>query len=130
MKSLLCEAPVLTNFNDSIEITIHSDASEDGIDCCLLQENKPVFFAFRSLTENEKNGCVHYGKKNIADIVSPRLQRIKLRLTKYGLDVKYIPGKNLFVAVLMLRNFLKDNVQDDSTMLIYMYTMLYIASHP
>ena len=151
MKSLLCEAPVLANFDDSKEITIHTDASKDGIGCCLLQENKPVFFASRSLTENEKNWAqiekeylamaeavkkFHYYiysrkvtlltdhkplvsimKKNIADIVSPRLQRIKLRLTKYELDVKYIPGKNLFVADLLSRNFLKDNVQDDSAML-------------
>jgi len=35
-------------------VQIQCDASKDAIGCCLLQANKPVWFASRSLTETEQ----------------------------------------------------------------------------
>lgn len=45
VKKLLTEAPVLVNFDSSKTITIQSDASKEGLGCCLIQEGKPVCFA-------------------------------------------------------------------------------------
>ena len=35
------------------QVTIHTDASGDGIGCCLLQNDKPVAYASRKLTSAE-----------------------------------------------------------------------------
>lgn len=43
--------------------------------------------------------------KDISDIHSTRLQRIKLKLLKYDLDVTYIPGKEMHIADALSRAF-------------------------
>ncbi|KAJ3655671.1 hypothetical protein Zmor_014792 [Zophobas morio] len=150
IKNMLTVAPVLTNFDDKKEITIHTDASKSGLGCCLLQEGRPVSFASRSMTTVEQNYAqiekeflamafavkkFHnyiYGKqvtictdhkplvsimnKKIADIISPRLQRIKLKLVRYDIKCEYMPGKFLHVADLLSRNYLNDPVEDDESM--------------
>lgn len=55
IKNIICNAPVLANFDASKSITIQSDASKDGLGCCLLQDDKPISFASRSLNSSEKN---------------------------------------------------------------------------
>lgn len=55
IKKKLTEAPVLQNFNIKLPICIQCDASANGLGCCLLQNNKPVCFASRSLTPSERN---------------------------------------------------------------------------
>lgn len=47
--------------------------------------------------------------KHVANIVSPRLQRLKLKVLKYDLLVEYLPGKSMFVADLLSRDYLKDS---------------------
>lgn len=55
LKKLVTEAPILQNFNSKLPIVVQCDASKDGIGCCLMQNNKPVCFASRSLTQAERN---------------------------------------------------------------------------
>lgn len=55
IKKKITEAPILQNFNSKLPIVVQCDASKDGIGCCLLQNNKPVCFASRSLTQSERN---------------------------------------------------------------------------
>lgn len=151
IKEKLAEAPILANFDEKKDIMIQTDASKDGLGCCLLQENKPVFFASRALTECEKNyatiekeylGMVFatkkfhnyiYGrpitvitdskplvaiaKKNFQNIGSTRLQRLKLKLIQYDMNVEYMPGKLLFVADTLSRAFLEETPEEDETML-------------
>ena len=45
-------------------------------------------------------------KKPIAK-ASPRLQRMMLQLQRYTLEVKYIPGKYMYVADTLSRAFIK-----------------------
>ena len=47
--------PVLQYYDVNKEVTIQADASQKGLDACLIQENKPVAYASRSLTSAEQN---------------------------------------------------------------------------
>lgn len=58
MKQIITRAPVLTNFNNEKQIIIQTDSSKNGIECILLQDEKPVSFASKSLTECE----IRYGQ--------------------------------------------------------------------
>lgn len=47
-------------------------------------------------------------EKQLAKIPNARLQRMKLRLIKYNLQLTYVPGKYLYVADLLSRYFMKE----------------------
>ena len=55
LKQVLTNSPVLQYFNPDKSITIQTDASQNRIDSCLLQEGHPVIYASRSLTSAEQN---------------------------------------------------------------------------
>ena len=48
--------------------------------------------------------------------VPPRLQRMRLRLQKYNLKVRYVPGKFLYIANSLSRAFDQSNVLTDDDM--------------
>ena len=50
LKRLVTQAPVLTFYDVNKEVTVSVDASPEGLGAVLLQDNKPVAFASRSLT--------------------------------------------------------------------------------
>lgn len=47
------------------------------------------------------------------DKISPRLQRIVLKLLRYNFKIKYIPGKDLLIADALLRAYLEGAEEDD-----------------
>lgn len=55
IKAVLTETPVLKFYNVKKDVVIQTDASQNGLGSCLLQENHPVAYASRALTEAEKN---------------------------------------------------------------------------
>lgn len=55
LKKLVTEAPVLAYYDTNRPITIQCDASSMGLGAVLLQENRPVAFASRTLSSAEKN---------------------------------------------------------------------------
>lgn len=55
LKQVLTNSPVLQYFNPDKSITIQTDASQNRIGSCLLQEGHPVIYASRSLTSAEQN---------------------------------------------------------------------------
>ena len=55
LEQALTNSPVLQYFNPDKSITIQTDASQNGIGSCLLQEGHPVIYASRSLTSAEQN---------------------------------------------------------------------------
>lgn len=55
IKNMIANAPTLKAFNCNEQITIQTDASKDGLGCCLMQNKRPVSFASCSLTDSEKN---------------------------------------------------------------------------
>ena len=50
----ISKPPTLSYYNPEAESVIQSDASMSGLGCVLMQENKPVIYASRSLTDAEK----------------------------------------------------------------------------
>ena len=55
LKTVLTSSPVLQYYDVNKEVTIQADASQKGLGTCLIQENKPVAYASRSLTSAEQN---------------------------------------------------------------------------
>jgi hypothetical protein len=55
LKQLLIKAPVMQYFDPSKKIVIQTDASKSGLGCCLLQDNHPIVYSSRSLSECEQN---------------------------------------------------------------------------
>ena len=50
LKSEISKAPVLAYYNPRKETVLQMDASIKGLGACLLQEEKPVYFASKALT--------------------------------------------------------------------------------
>lgn len=143
IKQMIAGAPTLKAFDTKKAVIIETDASKSGLGCCLKQDNKPVGFASRSLTEAEERyaqiekemlaivfACnkFHlfiYGRrievqtdhqpllgimrKDLASIPSPRLQRMKLRLLKYTLELKHVPGKQMYISDYLSRYYSKQS---------------------
>ena len=55
LKQALTNSPVLQFCNPDKSITVQTDASQNVIGSCLLQEGHPVIYASRSLTSAEQN---------------------------------------------------------------------------
>lgn len=53
IKNLILKAPSLKPFDHTKQIVIQTDASKNGLGCALMQENRPVCFASRSLSDAE-----------------------------------------------------------------------------
>ena len=51
---LLCKAPVLTYFDSSKDITIQCDASQNGVGACLMQDDKPIAYASKALSDTQQ----------------------------------------------------------------------------
>ena len=54
LKKELVKAPVLAYYNPRKETILQTDASTKGLGACLLQEDKPIYFASKALTEMQK----------------------------------------------------------------------------
>ena len=67
IKKLLTEAPVLSYFDPGKMLVIHTDASSKGLGAVLLQDEKPIAYASRTLTETESRYAT-IGKEMLAAI--------------------------------------------------------------
>ena len=54
MKKEISCAPVLAYYNPKKQTVLQADASIKGLGACLLQEEKPVYFASKAPTEAQK----------------------------------------------------------------------------
>ena len=54
LKKELVRAPVLAYYNPPKETVLQTDASTKGLGACLLQEEKPIYFASKALTEMQR----------------------------------------------------------------------------
>ena len=50
----LIQAPVLTYYNPQKETVLQTDASTKGLGACLLQDEKPIYFASKALTKTQR----------------------------------------------------------------------------
>lgn len=62
-------------------------------------------------------------RKNIAQIVSDRIVRMRLSLLKYDLDVQYLPGKQMFIADLLSRNCLSTTYNNEIEVTGYIHNI-------
>lgn len=54
LRRVLCESPVLGCFDHTKPVTLCVDASSVGLGAAILQENKPIAYASRALTETQQ----------------------------------------------------------------------------
>ena len=54
MKQKIVSAPILAYYNPKKQTVLQTDASIKGLGTCLLQEEKPVFFASKALTDAQQ----------------------------------------------------------------------------
>ena len=54
MKKEISSVPVLAYYNPKKQTVLQTDASIKGLGACLLQEEKPVYFASKALTDAQK----------------------------------------------------------------------------
>ena len=54
MKHEIVRAPILAYYNPKKETILQTDASVKGLGACLLQDQKPVYFASKALTETQR----------------------------------------------------------------------------
>lgn len=52
-------------------------------------------------------------KKEIHKIPNNRFRRLRLKLLLYNVDVQFLPGKYMYVADYLSRNYIKREVKDD-----------------
>ena len=54
MKKEIAGAPILAYYNPKKETILQTDASIKGLGTCLLQDQKPVYFMSKALTETQR----------------------------------------------------------------------------
>lgn len=149
VKKLIANSTKLEHFDKDLDCVIQCDASQYGIGACLLQNNKPIAFASRSLTDSEKRFAqiekellaicfavqkFHYYiygrncevrtdhkplisifKKDLTKVYCTRLQRMRLKLLKYNIDLKFVAGKYQHIADLLSRNVDQETEPEDTS---------------
>ncbi len=55
VKALISAAPVLAHFDHKKPVVVQCDASQHGLGAVLLQDDHPIAYASRSLTQGERN---------------------------------------------------------------------------
>ena len=65
MKQEIVSAPILAYYNPKKQTVLQTDASIKGLGACLLQEEKPVYFANKALTEAQQ-GNIAIGLESFA----------------------------------------------------------------
>lgn len=139
IKEAVTTAPVLKYFDSSKPTEGSGDASSQGLGFVLTQEDHPVTYASRALTQAEQRysqiekellaqvfGLEHnhqyvYGRrvilytdhKPLVSISSKplasapkRLQRLLLRLQQYDAEIRYRPGREMYLADTLSRAYL------------------------
>ena len=51
---MIAKAPVLAYYNSKKQTVLQMDASIIGLGACLLQEERPIYFASKDLTDAQK----------------------------------------------------------------------------
>ena len=54
MKTEIASAPILAYYNPKKQTVLQTDASINSLGACLLQEEKPVYFASKALTDAQQ----------------------------------------------------------------------------
>jgi hypothetical protein len=74
-----------------------------------------LIYGLKVNVQTDHKPLVSVFQKPISKIGSSRLQCLRLKVLKYTLDVQYIPGKQMYVADLLSRDYIKKTVMHDPT---------------
>ncbi|CAG2226647.1 unnamed protein product [Mytilus edulis] len=85
IKTLVTSEPVLKYYDPNMELTLQSDASETGLGAAILQENQPIAYASRALTDTE----TRYAQ------IEKELLSVVFGLQKFH---QYTYGRNVYVT--------------------------------
>ncbi|CAB3985253.1 Hypothetical predicted protein [Paramuricea clavata] len=117
MKNIITQVPgpVLKYYDTGKHGTVQLDASQSGLEAVLLQDGKPVTYASKALTPTQQAyvqlekealalvfGCEKFHHYLLATPL--RVQRMRIRLQKHNVTVKYKPGKDIPVAGTLSRS--------------------------
>ena len=130
LKQLLTSPPVLKLYDVNAPVAVATDASNSGFGAVLMQGERPVAYASRSLNAAERNYAtiekelcaILYACRKFHDFIvgqrivvytdhkplvgllgkplhklSPRLQRMRMHLLRYDIEIEWIPGREMFV---------------------------------
>ena len=59
LKKELVRTPILAYYNPQKETVLQTDAITKGLQACLLQDKKPIYFASKALTEDTEGIFSH-----------------------------------------------------------------------
>ncbi|XP_041350871.1 uncharacterized protein K02A2.6-like [Gigantopelta aegis] len=132
LKQLCCEPPVLGYFDVNKPVQIQADASQFGLGAVLLQDDRPIAYTSRSLTDAEcryaqiekemlsiVHGCVKFHNYILGKDVTVQL---------YNPTIKYQPGKQIELADTLSRSTLADCTSEVETTPVSMLDFLAISS--
>ena len=123
MKKEIASAPVLAYYNPKKQPTLQTDASVKGFGACLLQDDKPVYFASKAVTDALKGYvaielellAVAWPRRNV--IISYMPVVFYLKLTRNHLKPYY-----LRVLIKQLQGYREYSLE----LLHYHFTVKYI----
>ena len=118
----LSNAPVLRYYDMAKSVTIQADASQTGMGAALMQDGQPISYASRASerfndyihVETDHKPLESIFKKEI-HMAPKRLQRMRLRLQKYPLEVRYKKGSEMYVADTLSRAYNTETKRDIDT---------------
>jgi RNase H-like domain found in reverse transcriptase/Integrase zinc binding domain len=90
--------------------------------CYGVQKFHQYIYGRRTQVQTDHKPLIAIVTKNINQI-SPRLQRMQLRLLKYDLEVVYLPGKLMYMADTLSRAYLPYSVRDDPELNVVVHSI-------
>jgi hypothetical protein len=94
VKVMICQTPVLAFYDPNKELTVENDACEYGIGSVLRQEDRPVAYASRSLSEAERR-YAQIEKEMLAAVYGLE----KFHHYTYGREVQVVTDHKPLVAI-------------------------------
>ncbi|KAL0195098.1 hypothetical protein M9458_008670, partial [Cirrhinus mrigala] len=113
IKRMITDTPVLKYYDIDKPVTIQSDASKNGLSCCLLQQDN-----LESITaETDHKPLETICKKS--HLSAPKcLQSMMLQLQNYNLNVVYKPGPEMYISDTLSRAALHKQALNEPGLLL------------
>jgi len=80
---------------------------------CAVKSNHYFVYGRKIKVQTDHKPLISMFKKRIAQIGSSRLQRLRLKLVNYDLDVTYLPGCKMYIADPLSRNYQPMRPEDE-----------------
>lgn len=91
--------------------------------CFAVQKFHQFIYGHNVICQTDHKPLVSIVKKDIHKSTN-RIQRLLLKLLKYRLDVRYLPGKLMYISDFLSRNYVKSKVTDDPDMLDVVHVVM------